>query len=304
MFNGFMASLSKEMTKVAQAVSTFDSSTTDWVDGPSTASILYDSTGTTIDAFVELQYLLKTGSGAAYTGSVTIEWTVIEGNVNGRTLANGASTANGMSVSNSVGTLVISSMATPTAQIRIDITRNGLKKSMQVVLTRVLAPPSGGGGGGGGGSSANQTSGFTQLTTGPSTFSQITNTLNTGVVPAGKTTATIAVSLVPKMNKNQFIIAGNAGPWNIQYKLRRNISGTRSDVGSPSSANSNPDPGPIDESSEGFVSNPSGSMIQNFTFTVSPGTAYDLEIWATISSGTFSATYPVTFTGSVTITLS
>jgi hypothetical protein len=304
MMVGLQAEWSKQLVLLAKAISEIDGSTTDWVDGPASANINYDNAGAVIEAAIDLTYVLKGSTGVPYGSGITsATYTVIEGTLNGFNSISGPQSlaiSTPLTITHCV--LTVSSMTTATASVHIKITRNGLTKSLVVMLTRILAPASGTGGGGGGGSSANQTSGFTGLTTGPSTYSQITSTLSTGAVPSGKTTANVAVQLAPRMAKSQGTIAGNFGPWNVQYKLRRNISGTRSDVGSPASANSNPDPY-IDSIDEGFTITSAGTMSTTFTYAVSVGTSYDLEIWATISSGTFSATHPMNFTGSVTVTL-
>lgn len=271
------------------------------VVGPATGTVTYDNGNTTFQDADDLTYKAQNALGTIATG-VTATYKIVGGTVNGLTSASGAQT---LTLTSGGGSINVTSMTTDTATIEVTFVSSGKTlPTFKTVLTKKLAAASGAGGGSGGGSTNSQTSGYTSLSTTGSTFSQISSTLTTGSVPSGKTTCKVDLSLTPKAPKTQLSGGGNAGPWNIQYKVRRNVSGTRSDLTMSPAApyNSNPDPY-IDADGDGFIISSGGSMVQSATFAVTVGQTYDVEIWAVISSGTFNASYPITHTGTITLTL-
>jgi hypothetical protein len=289
---GRLAAFSAALGKLSKLISERDSYTTDWIDGPTAANILYNSTGSAIEADVELDYILKTGVGTPVTTGITASWVVLEGSLNGRTSADGAQ---GMTVDgNGVVLAVFASMGTPTAKAQFNITRDGiLTKSIVVSLTKTYsaAVSGGGGGGGGGGDLTQQTSGFTEINT--ASFTTITQSL-TFTMPAGKTTLRCLVNLAPKMQPK---FANQVGPWNIEYKIQR---GGVDQI----TLNSSPDPY-IDEVAEGYITTTAGTMYyQHDMGSLTPGVQYTVTIVARISSGTLPTTpsgVGMNFTGSVVL---
>lgn len=234
------------------------------VSGPSTATILYNSGNTAIDATVPLAFTRKDAAGVQTTG-VTASYTVLEGTVNGFTPASGAQA---LAVTSGVATLTVNSLATATGLVKVTMTKGGVPKdSVPVTLTKELAsapPPSGG-------SSASQTSGFTAISTGA--FVDISGVLS--VTITATKVLRITVNLTPKANNTA---TSNWGPWNIEAQVYRGAS-TEGAV-----QNSNPDPY-IDDVPEIGIRNRGGTLSFTLDTAALVAGTYTFKIQARISSG-------------------
>lgn len=256
------------------------------VSGPATANVSYDSTGTTIQATVDLEYSLAV-SGVTATAGVAWSYQVISGTVNGNNSTSGNIALSGAGAT----TFSVTAMTTSTAVARLKATYNGVASTFDLSLTRVLAASAPGGT-----DNVSKTSGFTAINT--ATFTDITGSL-TLTTPAGKTATSTAVSLTPKMLPKA---SDTTGPWNIEFKLQRLISAVWTDIGSVQ--NSNPDPF-IETLTDPVVTVSNGgtmsATISNTGLTAS--TSYSYRIVARLSTGSPSTNgASMTFTGSVTIT--
>jgi hypothetical protein len=190
-------------------------------------------------------------------------------------------------------------MVSNTAQLKISVVSGGLTRTYFCSLTKVLAPAETTTGGGDTGSiSASQTSGFGALSSPYTTYTVISDTL-TFKTSASQTSATATINMFGRFGTS----ANQQGPWNIGYKLQRNISGTWTDRPNSTPQNSNPDPY-IDEDPEtGRIITHSGSMSATITDTgLSSSTSYSYRLVAAITSGTVPTNGVImTFTGSISI---
>jgi hypothetical protein len=258
------------LQQVANAISGVDASISNYVDGPTSATVTYDSTGTTIQQNVDLNYYLRSGTaGAVVSSGVTMTFTVLSGNVNGFTSSSGPQN---ITVSGGVGTLTVTSMTADT-QLKITVVSAGITRTYFTTLRLVLAPPSNGSGSGGtGGSGASQTSGFTAITSSYGTYQVVSNTLNftTG---SSQTSVNVLLYLNPRMAK----ASDQDGPWDVLYKVQRLISGTWTDQGSV--LHSNPDPYMDYDDELGMRIASSGTVNATVNVTgLSASTAYSFRI--------------------------
>lgn len=253
---------------------------TSYIDGPASANVLYDSTGTTIQATVDLAYMLKNFLGTITSG-VTATYEVVDGNVNGFSSASGPQT---ITVTSGVALLSITAMTTATAEIKVTMTQGGIIRTKAgIQLTRVLAAAGSSSGGG-----PSQTSGFTAIPNASlSTFTDISSSLSI-TTTASKVLRTTVV-LAPRLSS---VAATPQGPWNIECRLMRTIGGTPTQEGS--TQNSNPDPyintaGDVPVSAAGTLS----FVID--TSSLAAGT-YVFKLQARISSGSLPGTGNMNFT--------
>lgn len=242
------------------------------VVGPPTAEVYYDNSGTSFQDGPDMDYKVQTAVGTRTSG-VTMYLVVTEGSFNGITPASGPV---GLSVVSGIASFPISAMTTDTCTYQVFATLNGrVLPAFTTKLTKVKAaavpPPSGGGGGG----SSSQTSGFAALNS--SSFTVLTNTL-TITLPTGKTTARANIDLSYKYPKS----TDGAGPWNVEYKLQRLISGVWTDQGSLQ--NSNPD-SYINVDTE-IPTAVAGQMVAQIDTTgLTAGSSYDYRVLGRVSSG-------------------
>jgi hypothetical protein len=289
---GRLNAYSGALTAVQKTISELDAATANQVDGPLAADVNYDNAGTTIQGQVDLDYLLRAGTGgAAVTSGVTaITYTVISGTVNGKTEANGAQA---LTITNGAATLSITAMTTDTAQVKISFTANGVTSSVTVNLTKRYAPATPGGTGGGGGGSSDvpsQTSGFTAINT--ATFTTITQSL-LFTMPTGKTTLRIVVNLIGKYAKT----ANQSGPWDVEFKVQRD------GVDRGTTQHSDPDPeiGFNDETGNPIAY--PGTMQYTLDMpSLTVGVQYTVVVQARVATGTLPTNgVNMTFTGSVAL---
>jgi hypothetical protein len=242
--------------------------------GPAKSDVLYDNAGTTFQSADDLIYRAANFFGTITTGIVTWYYRIISGTFNGNTSASGSIN---IPTSSAVGTLTPTALTTETAELEITCTVNGrtLPKFTTIVTKQRASAPAGGGGGGGGGGSNAQTSGFTAINT--ATFTTITGVL-TLTLPAGKTTLRCTIDLTNKYPKT----ANQAGPWDVEYKVQRDISGTYTDQGSIQ--HSNPD-NYLNEGSE-FTTTVPGTMQAVVDMTgLTAGATYNVRLQARVASG-------------------
>jgi predicted phage tail protein len=266
------------------------------VDGAAAINVPYDNTGATIDGAFDVQYQLKDYLGMVTTG-VTANYTVTDGTLNG---FNSTSGAQAMTVTSGAATLPVTTLATDTATVRIDMIKNSITRSMAVVLTKVkaAAAPSGGGGGG---FPQSQTSGFTTLITPFTSFIAMMGRIQI-TMPTGKTTARVTISLSPNWSPRS---QTSLGPWNLEFKIQRNTGTTGSPVWTDIGAtqNSNPDPYIDTDPDSGFKITHAGTMSYTFDDTGrTAGNIYEYQVVARISSGsTTGNSGGIAFTGSVAL---
>jgi hypothetical protein len=247
-------------------------STIEIITGATSSNVNYQSDGTTITSNVVLPYSLVS-NGVTVTSGVTWTYTVLDGTVNGKTSADGAQSLSGSGSTS----LTISSMATSTAHIRIDATHSVAAPPLTLTLTRIIAPAGGSGGSG----SVSQTSGFATSTYPWTNFVSFTS-LPAITIPAGKTaTSTVILLDVHWTPINQ----PSLGPWDVEFKLQRSISGVWTDIGSVQ--HSSPDPH-IQNIGWLFVSH-NGTMSATIPDTgLASGATYNYRVVARIGSGSAS----------------
>ena len=257
------------------------------ISGPASANVNYNDTGTTIEAVVDLEYSLAV-SGVTATTGVTWSYEVISGTVNGNNSGSGSISMSGAGAT----TFSATALTTATAVVRIKASHGGIDAApMDLALTRVLAapPPVTN-------DTASKTSGFTAINT--ATFTDITGSL-TLTTPAGKTATSTAISLSPKMLPKT---SDQQGPWNIEFKLQRDIASVWTDIGSVQ--NSSPDPFIEDLTEPPVTVSNAGTMAATISNTgLTASTAYTYRIVARLSTGTPSGNgSTMGFSGSVIIT--
>ena len=278
------AHVSKSLANVDSAANTklsgveTNADVTTVANGPVSATINYDNAGTTIQGTYDLYYYLTAGTSSAITSGVTATYTVTSGTVNGFNSTSGAKT---LTVTSGQADLSITAMTTSTATITVNLTYNSKTRSIQLNLTRALAPPASGGG-----SSASQSSGFTTVVSPWTTYQAVSDVLVVAV-PAGKTGTSVAINMSPGWGPKN--ISGTTpqpsdGPWHVVLKLQRSAhsANTWSDIGSVQG--SSPDPY-IDASGSPTISSP-GSIVATITDTVTASTTYDYRLVAAITTGT------------------
>ncbi len=135
-----------------------------------------------------LDYRFNTLAGVRTTG-VTWQYRIVSGNVNGFAAS---TTLRSMSVASGVGTLNLTAFDTNTAEIDIIGTFGTQSVTYRTVLSKAFAAPNNTGGGGGSPATASQTSGFTSIGFGQTTYMTISEVLQ---VTAVTTTLTATVNL-------------------------------------------------------------------------------------------------------------
>lgn len=198
--------------------------TSNYIDGPTNYTVVYDSTGTTLQDSYELDYVLRTGtSGAAVTSGVTMTYTIVSGDLNGFTPASGAQS---ITVTGGVGAIPITSMTGSATTLKITVVNAGVTRTFLTAVTKTLAAATTSSGGGTTGSSTSQTSGFTQFSSAYSTPTQITSTF-TFTPSSGQTTVSAKAVLTPRVTND----TASDGPWTVSYQWQQQVSGAWSNRG-------------------------------------------------------------------------
>jgi predicted phage tail protein len=244
--------------------------TSAWITyGPDSVTVNYDSTtGTVLDGQLpmDLDYKLA-GSGGNFTSGVTWSYKVMNGTVNGFTVASGSQS---LSATSGATTLTVSSIGSNTASIELSAVYNATTYKKTITLTKNFVTSTGGGGGGT--MPVVKNTGFTSFNT--TSFVDITGTMS-GTMPAGKTSAQIAVNLAAKPSKT-----GGIGNWTVEMKVQRNISSVWTDQGATFSAASSVD---SDDVLIAYDATISGNRTSS---SLTAGVSYDWRIVARLTSGT------------------
>lgn len=253
------------------------------VVGPAAENINYDSTGATFQSADDMIYRAVTAAGNITSG-LTASFKVQNGTFNGFTLASGAQT---LTLTSGVATITPTSMGTATADLEITFVYNGRTlPPFTTSLTKVLAAP---GGGGSGGSGASQNTGFTSIAAGSwGTQTVISNTLNF-TTASGQTSVTLAIAnFINRCPKS----ANQEGPWNVEYRWQRLISGTWTDVAT--AVQTDPDLALVDTEIGVGVSSGSATNSQSLG-SLSGSTAYSFRLTAKATSGTLATNVAMNF---------
>jgi hypothetical protein len=248
------------------------------VVGPTTGSINYDSTGTTAQASVDLNFALGNASGVITSG-VTINYKVTSGTLNG---FNSTSAAQALTVgANGYGTLTASTLGTDSATVTVSAVMGSVTRQLFLTMTKAKAAATATVAG-----TVSQTSGFTQLVSPWTSYAALTNVL-TLTIPAGKTATSTAISLSPLWNPKNIstgVSQPNLGPWHLLVKLQRSASGANTWVDIGAVQGSSPDPY-IDTSSTP-TTNSQGTITATISDTgLTAGTTYDYRCVGEISTG-------------------
>jgi predicted phage tail protein len=199
-----------------------------WIANPTQSLVFsYDYQGNAIDlasgATRDIAFRLLSSAGQVTSG-VTWSYVVKTGTIDGFTNASGSQT---MAVSGGTGTITVSSLATDTATVEVTATYGVLLYKYTAEFKRSYAsPPTGVSGGGGTGTTTlfSKTSGFGVGFINSTTFADVTGTITF--------TATGTVNLSANLTFDP--VVPGPGSWTVELKWQQLISGTWTDLTTPS----------------------------------------------------------------------